>query len=242
MDTNSSLRNSPLVKRLSRMAIAADHSATFVGLPKGTVRGRIVDVDDPKERGRVRVVFDAMNYSDIPQVENGGEYGGERVGNDYEWSHWIDVSPAFVGKQPKGLIGKRVSITLSNGQYQYAVLGDVLNDPQVLTAGAAEELKTPDNSSMTRLPYYPSGEFPPAEEGNRGCVIVEENGPQGDDWLMVCLRRNGEYKWVRMSDRLHYHEGQLPDSAGDEQDRTFDKIIETTGLGAGEAPVVALDY
>jgi len=63
-------------------------------------------------------------------------------------------------------------------------------------------------------------------------MIVELGGPQGFDWLMVCLNRGG-YKWVRHSDRLHYHTGQLPDNDSegngpDDQARTYDDIIVTT--------------
>jgi hypothetical protein len=207
-----------------------------------------MDVEDPKELGRVRVLFDAMNYKDIPQVEGTSEeYVASRVGEGYELSHWIDTSPAFKGKQPKGLIGKRVNVVLSNGQYQYAVLQDVVNDPQVLTPESASEFKDPDNSTMSRLPCYESGEgLPPAVKENVGCQIVELGGPQGDDWLCVCLKRGGEYKWVRMIDRLHYHTGQLPDNDSegngpDAQARTYDDVVQTTGQGSGEAPEKALD-
>ena len=236
------LHNSPFIKQLARLSIAAETNVKFAGLPRGTVRGRIVDIEDPEERGRVRVIFDAMNYRDIPQVEGTSEeYISERIGEGFELSHWIDTSPAFVGLQPPGIVGKRVSIVLSNGEYQYAILGDVLNDPQNLTPEAAEELEPPDNSSMTRLPIYPAGELPPACRENFGCTIVEETGPQGDDWLMVCLKRAGRYVWVRHVDRLHFHTGQLPDLDGDVEERTFDEVIETTGLGGGEAPEEALD-
>lgn len=220
----------PLVQQLGKMMDAHEANAKYAGLPRGTVRGRIVSVEDPEERGRVKVIFDAMNGKDIPQVENSGqEYSGERIATGADESHWIDVSPAFKGKQPPGLVGKRVNIVVSSGQYQYAILQDVLFDPGILTATAASELKMPNNSSMTRLPCYPSGQLPPASEENVGCTIVELGGPQGDDWLMVCLKRSGGYKWVRHIDRLHYHTGQLPDSHGDSEQRTYDATIETTG-------------
>jgi hypothetical protein len=87
---------------------------------------------------------------------------------------------------------------------------------------------------MTRLPCYPAGQLPPATEDNVGCLIIELGGPQGYDWLMVCLKRAGGYKWVRHADRLHYHTGQLPDNDSeangpDTQSRTYDDIIVTTG-------------
>jgi hypothetical protein len=149
------------------MQQSTEANMKFAGLPRGTLRGTIVDVDDPEERGRVRVVFDDMN-PDIPQVSGAGEWSKERVGEEPDKSHWIDTSPAFKGKQPKGLVGKRVNISASNGQYQYAVLQDVMFDPQLLAKGKQKKLDMPNNSSMTRLPIYPSGELPPATAENVG--------------------------------------------------------------------------
>lgn len=224
------LQTIPLVQQMAKVLDSEEANGQYRGLPKGTVRGRIVNVDDPQERGRVQVVFDAMHGEDIPQIEGSGdEYITERVASGYDKSHWIDTSPVFKGKQPPGLVGKRVNIVVSSGQYQYAILQDVLFDPDVLTTKAASELKMPNNSSMTRLPCYLSGELPPAAPENVGCTIVELGGPQGDDWLVVCLKRSGSYRWVRHIDRLHYHTGQLPDSDGDAEQRTYDSVIETTG-------------
>ena len=193
----------------------------FAGLPRGTLRGTVKDVNDPEERGRVRVVFDDMN-PEIPQVTGAGEWSEERVGEDPDLSHWIDVSPAFKGKQPKGLVGKRVNICVSNGQYQYAVLQDVLCDPNSLAQKAKDKLKIPNNSSMTRLPIYESGSLPPASEENHGCMVVEEGGPMSSDWLCVCLKRQGSYIWVRHVDLQHGHAGendgtQPNDSRGDRE-------------------------
>lgn len=219
------LRSTPLVKNLALMQQMTEMNMKYAGLPHGTLRGTIVDVEDPEERGRVRVVFDDMN-PEIPQVYGAGEWSKKRVGEDPDISHWIDTSPAFKGRQPKGLVGKRVNIVPSNSQYQFAVLQDVMYDPQMLASG---KLDYPNNSSMTRLPCYPSGQLPPATAENVGCTLVELNGPQGDDWLVVCLKRSGAYTWVRHIDRLHYHTGQLNDSAGDTEFRTYDDTIETTG-------------
>jgi hypothetical protein len=201
------------------MQQAAEANMKFAGLPRGTLRGKIVDVNDPEERGRVKVVFDDMN-PEIPQVSGAGDWSKERIGKKPDSSHWIDVSPAFKGKQPEGLVGKRVNISASNGQYQYAVLQDVLFDPELLAEGAQNKLKMPDNSSMTRLPIYPSGSLPPASAENHGCMVVESGGPMNSDWTCVCLKRQGKYIWVRHVDLQHGHagenDGQQPnDSAGD---------------------------
>lgn len=270
----------------------------FAGLPRGTLRGTIVDIDDPEERGRVKVVFDEMNPK-IPQVSGAGDWSKEREGEEPDQSHWIDTSPAFKGKQPKGLLKKRVNIVASNGQYQYAVLQDVLFDPQLLADGKKkeeekeeenkcesggdslggagdaqsssdssggggsecpkesekeeenspfsqdggeeeeeEDFKMPDNSSMTRLPYYAFDELPPPCKENRGCMVIEECGPYGYDWLCVCLKRGEEYLWVRHADLSHGHAGgndttSFPDSGGDKMQpgkvgAVWDHVFVTT--------------
>ena len=199
----------------------------FAGLPRGTVRGVIKDVNDPENRGRVRVVFDDMN-PEIPQVTGAGEYSEARVGEEPDLSHWIDVSPAFMGKQPEGLVGKRVNISVSNGQFQYAVLQDVLFDPELLAQKSANQLKMPNNSSMTRLPVYSSGSLPPATAENVGCVIVEDGGFDGMQWLSVCLARSGGYTWVNLMDRLHIHDSQVNDSRGDREGTVNDDTHATT--------------
>jgi hypothetical protein len=229
MATSRDLRSLDWIKKQATMSQAADLTRQTAGLPRGTVRGTVVSVDDPEERGRVKVVFDDMN-PDIPQVYGAGEYSKEREGKEPDKSHWLDVSPAFKGKQPKGLEGKRVNIAVSNGQYQYAVLQDVVYDPQMLAKGKGKDLEMPDNSSMTRLPIYGQGELPPAGEENHGCMVIEQNGPMNSDWLCVCLKRNGEYIWVRHVDLQHGHAGendgkQPNDSAGDNEEPVNEQSV-----------------
>jgi len=202
-----SLRNIPLVRMLAETQKSLDNlNARFPGVARGTVRATVVDVNDPQERGRVRVLFDAMNPKDIPQFEGSGQFSLSRTGEE-SYSHWIDVSPSFKGKQPEGLVGKRVNVILSNGQYQYAILQDVLYDPQVLTESSAKSLEFPSNSSMTRLPVYKAGNLPPPCKENLGCMVIEEGGPMNSDWVCVCLSRNNQYIWVRHSDLAHGHAG-----------------------------------
>jgi len=221
------LKNTALVRSLARLEQSADKSDKYAGLPPGGLRGTIMDVDDPEERGRVRVVFDDMN-PDIPQVTGAGDWSKSREGTEPDKSHWIDTSPAFKGKQPPGLVGKRVNIAASNGQYQYAVLQDVMYDPQLLATDKKDGLQMPDNSSMTRLPCYPSGSLPPASAENVGGVIVETGGFDGMDWLTVCLNRGGGYKWVNLMDRLHIHDSQVADSDGDSEGTVNDDTHATT--------------
>ena len=216
-----------MIQQLAAMQQASEANMKFAGLPRGTVRGVIKDVNDPENRGRVRVVFDDMN-PEIPQVTGAGEYSEARVGEEPDLSHWIDVSPAFMGKQPAGLVGKRVNISVSNGQFQYAVLQDVLFDPELLAQKSANQLKMPNNSSMTRLPVYSSGSLPPATAENVGCVIVEDGGFDGMQWLSVCLARSGGYAWVNLMDRLHIHDSQVNDSRGDREGTVNDDTHATT--------------
>jgi hypothetical protein len=200
------LASIPLVRQLAATIEASELNAFSAGSPKGTVRGTIVSVEDPKDRGRVKVIFDNMSEN-IPQVEGAGDtWSGPRKGKA-DISHWIDVSPAFKGKQPKGLEGKRVTISVSNGEYQYSILQDVLFDPQILTDEKGKQLKMPNNSSMTRMPIYEAGKLPKPSEENWGCTVVETKGPYDDDWLCVCLKRGGKYIWVRHVDLQHGHAG-----------------------------------
>lgn len=210
------LSSTPLVQNLALLQQQTEANMKYAGLPRGTLRGTIVSVEDPEDRGRVKVWFDDMN-PEIPQVYGAGEWSAKRIGSEPDKSHWIDVSPAFKGRQPPGMVGKRVNIEASNGQYQFAVLDDVLYDPQMLASG---KLKRPDNSTMTRMPIYPTGELPPPGKENHGCTVIEEDGPMNSDWLCVCLKRNGKYIWVRHVDLAHGHAGendgkQPPDSDKD---------------------------
>ena len=208
------------------------------GLPRGPVRAKVVDVEDPQERGRVRVLFDSVNYKEIPQVTAAGQFSKSRDGSIEYLSHWIDTSPAFKGRQPQGLLGKRVSIVLSQSQYPYAILQDVLHDKELLTDEAASKLQIPNNSPMVRLPIYGAGGLPPACAENHGCTVIESAGPMLSDWLCVCLRRNGKYYWVRHVDLAHGHAGQndssqLPDTGGDGQQpiknvAVWDNVFPTT--------------
>jgi hypothetical protein len=232
------LKNSEFVRQQAALLAANESNKKYAGLPPGTLRGTVVSVDDPEELGRVKVVFDDMN-PDVPQALGSGQYSDRRVGSEPDSSHWIDVSPAFKGKQPKGLVGKRVNISPSSGQYQYAVLQDVLYDPQLMTKTAGKSMEMPNNSSMTRLPVYGAGELPPAGQENHGCMVIEEGGPMNSDWLCVCLRRQGSYFWVRHIDMSHGHSGQNdgkqnPDSSGDgqspvNQQTVWDYVFPTTG-------------
>lgn len=220
-----SLNSNPFVKKMAKIEQTMENVARFSGLPRGCVRGTVADVDDPQERGRVRVLFDMVNPN-IPQIEGAGTYSQARNVTEEYLSHWIDTSPAFKGKQPPGLVGKRVNVVVSNGQYAYAILQDVLHDKELLTDEAAAKLEIPDNSPMTRLPIYPAGELPLPCRENHGCIVIEDDGPMDADWVCVCLKRDGEYLWVRHADLSHGHAGandgtQQVDSLGNRQNPVY---------------------
>ena len=233
------LRNTSFVQDLVSVLNANESNRKLAGLPHGTLRGKVTSVDDPLNRGRVRVIFDDMN-PDIPQITGAGEdVSGRRVGDEPDASHWIDVSPAFSGKQPPGLVGKRVNICASGGQYQYAVLQDVLFDPEVHATDAKDTPVMPNNSSMTRMPIYPAGKLPQAAAENHGCSVIEEGGPMNSDWLCICLKRNGKFIWVRHSDLAHGHAGgnditSQVDSSGNRPSpgqvaSVWDQVFPTSG-------------
>jgi len=232
-------RTLPLIQQIAAMQQASEATMRYAGLPRGTVRGTIVDINDPEERARVKVIFDDFN-SDIPEVQNAGDSSKERIiSGENQISHWIDVSPSFQGKQPAGLVGKRVNISVSNGQYQYAVLGDVLYDPQILTSKAGKKLTEPDNSPMTRLPCYESGQLPPASKENVGCTVVECGGPLQSDWLCVCLMRNGQYYWVRHIDASHGHAGQNDSSQPPDNEVDSEKPVNNSSIWDYTFPTTA---
>lgn len=237
------IKNNPVFRELAR--VLNDHAqiSSQIGRPTGGQRAEVVDIDDPLERGRVRVIFDALNQEKIPAIEGAGqEYSGPRQGKS-QISHWIDCCPAFRGKQPPSLVGKRVLVNTTDGELHYSILGDVLQDPELLVSDAAEKLKTPNSSPMVRLPPYPAGELPPPCAENIGCMVVELDGPMGCDWVCVCLKRNGKYIWVRHSDLAHFHAGgndvtSQVDSSGNRPSpgqvaATFDHVGVTS---AGEMP------
>lgn len=203
----------------------AQQAASLSGQMQSTY-GTVVDVNDPDNLGRVKVILDQTN----PEYLRGK--GFEQDGKPTQ-TDWIYPLVPLKGKQPSGLKGARVPIIPRDGDPNRLNFGDPIFDPDEFS-----KAKQPRNSAMTRLPVYPAGQLPEASEDNIGCLIVEKGGPQGYDWLMVCLKRAGGYKWVRQADRLHYHTGQLPDTDNDSEGngpdtstekRTYDSIIVTTG-------------
>lgn len=180
--------------------------------------GTVVDVNDPQKRGRVRVILDEVN----PQILE--EWGFEQKDAIPSESDWIEPLVPFSGLQPQAFQDNalRVPIIPRNGDPNRLAFGDPVFD-----ADQTRYAVSPANSSMTRLPVYPSGQLPEASAENVGCMVVEQGGPQGYDWLCVCLNRGG-YKWVRHVDLRHTHGGQARDSRGDREGTVNDNVSATT--------------
>ncbi len=104
--------------------------------------------------------------------------------------------------------------------------------------GENEEGDIPPNSDMVRCQVFPSGSLPDASQENHGCMVIEEGGPMDSDWLCVCIKRKGEFYWVRHIDMNHGHAGeddgqQQPDTDGDgevpvEELTVWDYVFPTT--------------
>lgn len=213
---------------LLRSFRGAQQAANLSGQMMNTY-GTVIDVEDPEELGRVRVVLDEVN----PEFLQGKDF--DQAGQATE-TDWIYPIVPLKGKQPKSLVDKkaRVLIVPRNGDPNRLNFGDPIYDPNEF-----EQAEQPMNSAMTRLPVYPAGEIPPASEENLGCMIIEEGGPMDSDWLCVCLRRQGSFYWVRHIDMAHGHAGendgkQPPDTDGDgqqpvEEQAIWDFVFPTTG-------------
>ncbi len=188
--------------------------------------GEITDIEDPEERGRVKLVLDEVNPK--YHTEHGYKNDGEPTVTD-----WMEPKVPFVGLQPEALVGKRVPVEPKQGDPNRLFFGDPVAD-----LDETEKGKQPKNSSMTRLPVYPSGSLPPPGPDNVGCMAVEEGGPCDSDWLCVCLRRRGKWLWIRHIDLNHIHQDQddgrqPPDSDGDGEAPVdggpiWDKVAPTT--------------
>jgi hypothetical protein len=188
--------------------------------------GTITDVEDPEERGRVKLVIDEVN----PEIhtEQGFQDDGQATVTD-----WMEPKVPFKGKQPKAVVGLRVPVEPKQGDPNRMFFGSPVND-----VGETTKAAPPKNSDMVRLPVYPSGSLPAADAENVGCMVVEEGGPCSSDWLCVCLKRRGKWLWIRHIDLNHMHADQddgrqPPDSDGDgeapvDEGPIWDKVAPTS--------------
>jgi hypothetical protein len=129
-------------------------------------------------------------------------------------TQWIPFNTGINGKQPPNLVGSEVLLTSESGNPQELVVTSVLNSGY---------------NSVSRLAIYPQSSLPVCDESNKGYQTVVET--EGNDYLVVCLNRNGRYLWVSPSDLSHIHVkgdrvNQNDDSDGDtEQPVSNDDLV-----------------
>lgn len=236
------------ITELARLLNRADRGSQIAQELSGKLEptfGTITDVNDPEERGRVKVVLDQVN----PEFLEEDEYPQE--GSQPTQSDWIKPDIPFRGIQPEQLVGMRVPITARGGDPNRLSFGDPIYDPeeteklqwsegggQGRSGGEGEGGEIPPNTAMVRAPIYPVGALPAASAENFGCIVIEEGGPCQSDWLCVCLKRRGTYYWVRHIDVNHIHADQddgrqPPDADGDgeapvDEGPIWDKVAPTT--------------
>lgn len=222
---------------LARLLNRADRGSQIAQELSGKMEptfGTIVDVQDPEERGRVKVVLDQVN----PEFLEEGEYPQD--GSQPTQSDWIKPDTPFRGIQPEQLVGMRVPIKARNGDPNRLSFGSPIYDPEETEEGqwSEGEGEIPPNSDMVRMQVFPSGSLPAASAENHGCIVLEEGGPMDCDWMCVCAKRKGEFYWIRMVDLNHGHAGQDdgdqdPDTDGDgevpvDENTVWDYVFPTT--------------
>ena len=244
------------LRELASMLFRSDRGAQIAQEMSGKMQptfGTITDVADPERRGRVKVILDEMNPEFL--TEGGFDQGESKA----TVTDWIKPDVPFRGLQPEKLVGMRVPIKARAGDPGRLSFGAPIYDPEETsnqkktvpsttrkgrsgdgTPGdeASAEGEIPDNSDMVRCQVFPSGSLPDASQENHGCIVIEEDGPMDCDWLCVCIKRKGEFYWVRMIDLQHGHAGeddgdQDPDTDGDgevpvKENTVWDYVFPTT--------------
>ena len=233
------MANERALNELASLLRRGDRGAQIAQELSGNMQptfGKITDTDDPDRRGRVKVVLDQVN-PDFVTEDSMDQGSSEATKTD-----WISPDIPFRGIQPEQLVGMRVPVKARNGDPNRLSFGAPIYDPQESESqqgqfeGGGGDI--PPNSDMVRCQVFPSGSLPDASAENHGCMVIEEGGPCESDWLCVCLKRRGEFFWVRHIDLNHIHADQddgrqPPDSDGDgeapvDEGTIWDKVAPTT--------------
>jgi hypothetical protein len=247
------MANERALNELARLLKRTDRGSQIAQELSGKMQptfGKIVDVEDPERRGRVKIVLDNTN----PEFATADGY--EQKGSPTK-TDWVSPATPFKGVQPEKMVGLRVPVKARDGDPNRLSFGTPIYDPEEYTPGTDKtgngagaqsrsggsesgtaDGELPENSDMVRCAVYPAGSLPDASAENIGCMVIEEGGPMESDWLCVCLKRKGEYYWVRHIDMNHGHAGeddgqQQPDTDGDgevpvEELTVWDFVFPTT--------------
>ncbi len=163
----------------------------------GPITGVIVDVDDPSEKGRVRVKLDPFKQ-------------------EYVVEEWMPCINSFQGIQPKLLIGQKVLIApLEGSTHLYRIIGLLdgdlgTYDPSTQQGEFDQHIDNNDYKSlqdlkqmtsrtgfMMRLPVYsvPAGDnLPVCHSKNHGVNIIFDDGL--NSYQLTCLRVKGGFGWI----------------------------------------------
>lgn len=209
-----------LADEIIQMKSVTNRLTPLAHLQPGTMAGTIVSVNDPLDRGRVKVVTDNFNPND----------SGQTSSYQATTTAWATVTNSFIGKQSEMLVGQRVFLHTVGNDPNNLVVGDVIHDDNSVSPALG--------NTMVRMPMYSAGNLPKPCAANLGCTVIELDGPCSSDWLCTCLRRRGTYLWIRHVDLNHIHADQddgrqPPDSAKNTQEPVdegtiWDKVAPTT--------------
>ena len=115
------------LNKLARLLKSAERGAQIAQELSGNMQptfGKIVDVNDPDRRGRVKVILDQAN----PEFLTENEYDQE--GSQPTQSDWIKPDTPFRGVQPEKLVGMRVPIKARNGDPNRLSFGSPILRPR----------------------------------------------------------------------------------------------------------------
>jgi hypothetical protein len=187
-----------LVSLLRDAKRAGEFTREMQGRHWGLITGKVVDVNDPASKGRVRIAPDS--FADQAATE-----------------YWCSISGSFEGIQPKALLNQKVLIaSLDGSPYKYKVIGlldgDIgLYDPSTIIGEYNAKLSATDEHSlndrkglsartgvMSRLAVYNLRDgdiLPPCHQKNSGAQVVVDDGY--DSFCLTCLRYRGGWKWIK---------------------------------------------
>lgn len=179
------LENSKFVTLLTEMEKSSTLARDLEGRTLGSVRGTVVDVADPENKGRVKVIVD-----------------GFKKNEEESYSYWVDVQVPFRGRQSKKLIGARVAINPTFSDLNRSVISSVIFDEEPEEEGGDPPTEIPGITMMNRVPVYNAvSTIPEPNKENHGCVVTKDRFPMNGDKITICVRNwDGSYSWETLVD------------------------------------------